>query len=132
MDRLSNCSDWSIPMQRQARNWTSRYVQHVEMGRDQAHGGGDLTNAAIISRLLLAQGTKVDPVDGTVSTKDNAVGPYEFLNDRILAAANYFWQYMLGYDTPWTPVPYSISPDGTVRGIYRSFFRRLQRKNDDR
>ena len=69
-------------------------------------------------RMLLAQGTKVDPVDGTVSTKDNAVGPYEFLNDRILAAANYFWQYMLGYDTPWVPVPYSISPDGTVRGIY--------------
>ena len=75
MDRLSNCSDWSIPMQRQARNWTSRIVQHVEMGRDQAHGGGDLTNAAIISRMLLAQGTKVDPVDGTVSTQDNAVGP---------------------------------------------------------
>ncbi len=94
------------------------YVQHVEMGRDQAHGGGDLTNAAIISRLLLAQGTKVDPVDGTVSTTDNAVSPYEFLNDRILAAANYFWKFMLGYDTTWTPVPYAISPDGTVRGIY--------------
>ncbi|WP_261305048.1 OmpL47-type beta-barrel domain-containing protein [Paenibacillus andongensis] len=95
------------------------YVQHVEMGRDQAHGGGDLTNAAIISRMLLAQGTKVDPENGTVSTNSNAVGPYEFLNDRILAAANYFWQYMLGYDTPWTPVPYAISPDGAVRGIYQ-------------
>ncbi|WP_248924001.1 OmpL47-type beta-barrel domain-containing protein [Paenibacillus hamazuiensis] len=94
-------------------------VQHVEMGRDQAHGSGDLTNAAVISRMLLAQGTKVDPVDGTVSDKANAVGPYEFLGDRILAAANYFWQYMLGYDTPWVPVPYAISPDGTVRGIYQ-------------
>ena len=52
--------------------------------------------------------------------QDNAVGPYEFLDDRILAAANYFWQYMLGYDTPWVPVPYSISPDGTVRGIYQN------------
>ena len=93
-------------------------VQQVEMGRDQAHGAGDLTNAAIISRMLLAQGTKLDPVNGTVSTADNAVGPYEFLSDRILAAGDYFWQYMLGYDTPWVPVPYAISPDGTVRGLY--------------
>ncbi|MRN55030.1 putative Ig domain-containing protein [Paenibacillus monticola] len=93
-------------------------VQHVEMGRDQAHGGGDLTNAAIVSRMLLAQGTLIDPEEGTVSTEANAVGPYEFLNDRILAAANYFWQYMLGYETPWTPVAYSIAPDGTTRDTY--------------
>lgn len=93
-------------------------VQHIEMGRDQAHGSGDLTNAAIISRMLLAQGTKVDPVDGTVSTSPNAVGPYEFLNDRILAAANFFSQFTLGYDTPWTPVAYAISPDGTIRDTY--------------
>lgn len=93
-------------------------VQQVEMGRDQAHGGGDLTNAAIISRMLLAQGTKVDPVEGTVSTASNAVGIYEFLNDRILAAADYFWRFMLGYDTPWTPVAYAISPDGTIRDTY--------------
>ncbi len=94
------------------------YVQHVEMGRDQAHGGGDLTNAAIISRMLLAQGTKLDPVAGTVSTNADAVGPMEFLNDRILTAANYFWQYMLGLDTPWTPVPYAYNPDGTIKAIY--------------
>jgi large repetitive protein len=96
-------------------------VQHVEMGRDNAHGSGDLTNAAVIARMLLAQGTKVDPVEGTVSTKDNAIDPYEFLNDRILAAANFYSQYMLGYDTPWVPVPYAISQDGTVRGIYKKF-----------
>ncbi|HEY6915232.1 MAG TPA: Ig domain-containing protein, partial [Paludibacter sp.] len=96
------------------------HVQHVEMGRDQAHGGGDLTNTAIINRLLLAQGTKVDPLKGTASTSSNAVGPYEFLNDRMLAAANYFWQFMLGYDTPWTPVAYSISPEGVVKDTYNS------------
>lgn len=93
-------------------------IQHVEMGRDQAHGGGDLTNSIIISRMLLAQGTTIDPEDGTVSKEADAVGPYEFLNDRILAAANYFWQYMLGYDTPWTPVAYSIAADGTTRDTY--------------
>ncbi|WP_335992189.1 discoidin domain-containing protein [Glycomyces sp. MUSA5-2] len=94
------------------------HVQHVEMGRDQAHGGGDITNALILARMLLAHGTKVDPVDGTVSTAADAVGPYEFLNDRILDAADYFWQYMLGYDTEWTPVAYAISPDGTIRDTY--------------
>ncbi|WP_338539615.1 hypothetical protein [Paenibacillus tundrae] len=95
-------------------------IQHVEMGRDQAHGGGDLTNAVIISRMLLAQGTEVDPVHGTVSTAADAVGPYEFLNDRILDAANFFWQYMLGYDTPWIPVVSSYGKDGNVKGIYHT------------
>ncbi|WP_205324698.1 discoidin domain-containing protein [Glycomyces sp. YM15] len=94
------------------------HVQHVEMGRDQAHGGGDITNATILARMMIGQGTKVDPVEGTVSTADDAVGPYEFLGDRILAAADYFWQFMLGYDTEWTPVAYAISPDGTIRDTY--------------
>lgn len=94
------------------------HVQHVEMGRDQAHGGGDLTNAVMLSRMLLAQGTKVDPVAGTVSDAPDAVGPYEFLDDRILAAADYFWRFMQGYDTDWTPVAYAISPDGTIRDTY--------------
>ncbi|MFF0342868.1 putative Ig domain-containing protein [Kribbella sp. NPDC004875] len=94
------------------------HVQHAEMGRDQAHGGGDLTNAVIISRMLLAQGTKVDPVTGTVSGAANAVGPYEFLNNRILGAADYFWRFMLGHDTAWTPMAYAISPDGTIRDTY--------------
>jgi len=94
------------------------HVQHMEMGRDQAHGGGDLQNAAMICRLILAQGTKVDPVKGIVSTAADAVGPYEFLNDRLLAAGNYFWQFMQGYDTQWTPQAYAISPDGNIRDTY--------------
>ncbi|MGG1553807.1 S-layer homology domain-containing protein [Paenibacillus ferrarius] len=94
-------------------------IQHVEMGRDQAHGGGDLTNAAILARLLNAQGTKVDPVEGTVSTAPNAVDFFDFLDNRILKTANYFWQYMLGYDTPWTPVAYKIDENGVTQGIYR-------------
>ncbi|WP_305755249.1 discoidin domain-containing protein [Paenibacillus zeirhizosphaerae] len=94
-------------------------VQHVEMGRDQAHGAGDITNAAIISRMLLAQSTKVDPVAGTVSTAPDAVDIFAFLDHRILTAANYFWQYMLGYDTPWTPVVYTMNESGDPLGIYR-------------
>ncbi|MFB5760565.1 discoidin domain-containing protein [Paenibacillus medicaginis] len=94
-------------------------VQHVEMGRDQAHGAGDITNAAIISRMLLAQGTKVDPEAGTVSTAPDAVDIFAFLDHRMLTAANYFWQYMLGYDTPWTPVVYTMDENGSPLGIYR-------------
>ncbi|MFC3492665.1 discoidin domain-containing protein [Glycomyces rhizosphaerae] len=94
------------------------HVQLVEMGRDQAHGGGNLTNFSVLSRMMLAQGTEVDPVDGTVSTADDAVGPYEFLDDRILKAADYFWQFMSGRDPEWTPVGYAISPDGTIRDTY--------------
>lgn len=94
-------------------------VQHVEMGRDQAHGGGDLNNAWELARMMMAQGTRVDPRTGAASTAADAVGPYEFSGDRILAAADYFWSYMLGHDPQWTPVAYAISPDGTVRDTYR-------------
>ncbi|MFC4138553.1 MULTISPECIES: hypothetical protein [unclassified Microbacterium] len=97
---------------------TDPHVQLVEMGRDQAHGGGNLTNFAALSRMMLSQGTAVDPVDGTVSTAADAVGPYEFLDDRMIKAADYFWQFMSGRDPAWTPVGYAISPDGTIRDTY--------------
>jgi hypothetical protein len=93
-------------------------VQITEMGRDQAHAGDDLTIFTTISRILNSQGTKVDPVNGTPSKAADAVGPYEFLNDRILAAADHFCRFMLGYDTPWIPTPSHRAPDGTIRQIY--------------
>nr|MCR5753307.1 putative Ig domain-containing protein [Acetatifactor sp.] len=101
-------------------------IQHVEMGRDQAHGCGDLTNAAILSRMMLGQGTKVDPVNGTVSTAADAVTCYEFLDDRILEAADFFFKYMLGYDATWVPVPYSIRDtdgdgDKEIVDFYREY-----------
>ncbi|MRW89752.1 hypothetical protein GJ699_07130 [Duganella sp. FT80W] len=94
-------------------------VQHVEMGRDQAHGAGDVTNASLLARLLLAQDTKVDPVEGTASTAANAVGPYEFLNDRILDATEYFAHYMLGYETPWVPTAAHTDAAGNPTIIYK-------------
>lgn len=94
-------------------------IQHMEMGRDQAHGCGDLTNAAIIARMLLGQKTKVDPKDGTVSGAQNAVGVYEFLDDRILKAADFFSRYMLGYETDWVQAPFSIR-EGKIADNYRA------------
>ncbi|XEC95847.1 LamG-like jellyroll fold domain-containing protein [Paenibacillus tarimensis] len=88
-------------------------VQITEMGRDQAHSTGDVINVAIISRLLQAQGTKVDPADGTVSTAENAVTTYDFLDKRILAGTDYFARYMNGYDTPWIPTEARMREDGS-------------------
>ncbi|MEF3353260.1 S-layer homology domain-containing protein [Paenibacillus sp. GYB006] len=95
-------------------------VQHVEMGRDQAHGAGDLTNVEILGRLLEAQGTKVDPKEGTLSISQDAISVYEYLDNRVLEASNYFGQFMMGYDTPWTPVAAHTDPDGNPTIIYKN------------
>jgi hypothetical protein len=93
-------------------------IQITEMGRDQAHAGDDMTIFTTIARILNSQGTKVDPVNGIPSQAPDAVGAYEFLNDRILAAADHFCRFMLGYETPWIPTPSRMGPDGTVHQIY--------------
>lgn len=93
-------------------------VQLVEMGRDQAHAADDAEIFMNISRMLTAQGSKVDPVTGELSNKADAVATYAFLGDRIPAAADFFCRFMLGHDTPWIPTPSDIGPDGKVRQIY--------------
>ena len=93
-------------------------IQHVEMGRDQAHGAGDLTNSELLARMMMAQGTKVDPVAGTPSTAADAVGPYEFMDERLLAVHELFGKWMVGYDIPWVPVAMSVNPDGSIRAMY--------------
>lgn len=93
-------------------------VQLVELGRDGAHAAEDVNLFVHIGMLMMAQGTKVDPVTGEPSTAANAVGPFEFLDDRILKVADYACRWILGYDTRWIPVAYDIAPDGAARRIY--------------
>ncbi len=97
-------------------------IQHVEMGRDQAHGCGDVTNATIMARLMRGQNTKVDPEAGTVSEAGDAVDAYEFLDNRILTAADFFFKYTLGYadNDEWVPVAFSIR-DGKIVDLYTAF-----------
>ena len=79
------------------------HVQVIEMGRDVGHSYADVAGLSTLAQMIYAQGTKVDPVNGTMSTAANAVNAFNFLDDRLLAGTTYLLKYHLGYDVLWTP-----------------------------
>ncbi|WP_337103648.1 discoidin domain-containing protein [Paenibacillus sp. YIM B09110] len=91
-----------------------------EMMRDQPHSAGNIFGMSTISRMLQAQGTKVNPVLGTASDEADAVTIFEFLDDRFLKGTNTFSQYNLGYD-----IVFNDNNGGSVsdaaRGRYYNF-----------
>ncbi|WP_020619831.1 S-layer homology domain-containing protein [Paenibacillus daejeonensis] len=94
------------------------HVQLVEMGRDLAHSDGDVSNMIALSRMIEAQGTRVHPVDGTVTEDDQGVSVYAFLNHRILAGVDYFFQFQQGYDIQWTPAITAMETAADPARIY--------------
>lgn len=82
---------------------SDNHVQAIEMGRDVGHSYGDIGGLTTLAQTISAQGTKVDPVTGTISTASNAVNAFNFLGDRLLEGTTYILKYHLGYDVLWTP-----------------------------
>ncbi|WP_152537678.1 hypothetical protein [Agrilactobacillus composti] len=80
-----------------------QHVQLMEMGRDVGHAWDDVGGLSTLVQTIYSQGTKVDPSSGTVSFQNNAVNPFNFLDDRLLAGTTYMLRYEKGEDVPWTP-----------------------------
>lgn len=78
------------------------YIQHLEMGRDQAHGSGDVLNFIGIARILSQQKTKVNPETGTITQAKSGQTMYEFLDRRLLKGSEQLFHYMNGFTVPWT------------------------------
>lgn len=78
-------------------------IQLVEMGRDQGHAYADIGALSTLAMITICQKTKVDPVKGTITTAKNGVNLFKFLDDRILAGANYLCKYNLGNDVTYIP-----------------------------
>lgn len=80
------------------------HIQVVEMGRDQGHAFGSVGGISMAALITLQQNTLVDPETGLMTTEENGVNAFEFLDKRILTGANFICKYNLGYEVEYIPV----------------------------
>ena len=122
-------------------------IQLVEMGRDVGHAWGNIGALSTCVQTIYNQGTLVDPETGAISKESNAVDVFSFLNDRLLAGANYVTKYELGLDVTYVPcfaqgttqIFSAINPDRRGRidpllGILYNHYKYIKKwnMNDDR
>jgi hypothetical protein len=79
-------------------------VQLVEMIRDQPHSYLNIALLSLLAETTYNQGTKVNPDTGRADNGSDAVDVFSFLNDRLLAGADYFTRYHLGEPVTWIPI----------------------------
>lgn len=95
------------------------FIQHREMGRDNAHSSGDVLNMIGLARILHQQRTKVDPVTGEVSAASDATTIYSFLGNRLLAGTESWARYMVGHTVPWAKTGGGMDFGGDISVAYR-------------
>jgi len=100
------------------------HLQVVEMGRDQPHAGGNIDNLLMMAKTIGFQGTKVDPVNGTVTDAKDSVSVVHFLDDRLAKGAALFAKYNIGYELPWTPTWSETAKNNRVTYDQISYFGR--------
>jgi len=100
------------------------HLQLVEMGRDQPHAAGNIDNLLMMAKTIEFQGTKVDPVNGTVTDAKDGVSVVHFLDDRLPKGAALFAKYNIGYELPWTPTWSETAKNNMVTYDQISYFGR--------
>lgn len=95
------------------------FVQHREMGRDNAHSSGDVLMMTGLARILQQQGTKIDPVSGQITSSDNGQTIYAFLGNRLLDGTENWARYMAGYTVPWANTGQGMDFGGPISVAYR-------------
>jgi hypothetical protein len=74
------------------------------MIRDQGHASINIAVLSICAETTYIQGTKVNPDTGKPDNGSDAVDVFSFLNDRLLAGADYFTRYHMGEPVTWIPI----------------------------
>ncbi|MDR1643265.1 MAG: InlB B-repeat-containing protein [Clostridiales bacterium] len=76
----------------------------AEMSRDQPHAQANIGVLTGIAQTALMQDTKVNP-QGQIQTDGSGTNLFDYLDERLLKGASYYYQYNLGYDVLWNPIP---------------------------
>lgn len=82
-------------------------IQWAEMGRDQPHALAGLSITCGIAQTAYVQGTKINENGQIVNTGGTDL--FEFLDNRLLKGANYYYKYNLGYEVKWYPIAHGNS-----------------------
>lgn len=99
------------------------HVQLVELFRDIGHASINIDLLSSIAFMTKVQGTKVDPDPGSptfgeITSAANGVDLFDFLDNRILAGADYLAQYDLGQEVLFTPQNISNGIIGDATATY--------------